>query len=164
LFGAFGAWPSVCRRAVFWFTRPQLLRTIGNAKESLLALSGRSFFSTIEIPPSCISRTFQKSRGRLATARNFGRWPVQRQLLEGDRDAGKPSRSRIASAASAWIQGSGGLWLIGGILLGLVTPFTLIVILPTNRKLLAPGRLVRYQALAQRAETELFSVLQSAFR
>ena len=42
------------------------------------------------------------------------------------------------SATGAWLQGSGGLWLIGGILLGLVIPFTLIVILPTNRKLLAP--------------------------
>jgi hypothetical protein len=42
------------------------------------------------------------------------------------------------SATGAWMQGSGGLWLMGGILLGLVIPFTLIVILPTNRKLLAP--------------------------
>jgi hypothetical protein len=30
-------------------------------------------------------------------------------------------------------------WLIGGVLLGLVIPFTLIVILPTNRKLLSPS-------------------------
>ena len=43
------------------------------------------------------------------------------------------------SATGAWMRGAGGLWLIGGILLGLVIPFTLIVILPTNRKLLAPG-------------------------
>jgi hypothetical protein len=42
------------------------------------------------------------------------------------------------SATGAWMRGAGGLWLIGGILLGLVIPFTLIVILPTNRKLLAP--------------------------
>jgi Domain of unknown function (DUF1772) len=42
------------------------------------------------------------------------------------------------SAMGAWMHGAGGLWLIGGILLGLVIPFTLIVILPTNRKLLAP--------------------------
>jgi hypothetical protein len=35
------------------------------------------------------------------------------------------------------MQGAGPLWLTGGILLGLVIPFTLIVILPTNRKLLA---------------------------
>ena len=44
----------------------------------------------------------------------------------------------LLSATGAWIQGSGGLWLIGGILLGLVIPFTLLVVLPTNRKLLAP--------------------------
>jgi hypothetical protein len=42
------------------------------------------------------------------------------------------------SATGAWIQGAGGLWLVGGILLGLVILFTLIVILPTNRRLLAP--------------------------
>jgi hypothetical protein len=41
------------------------------------------------------------------------------------------------SATGAWMQGAGPLWLTGGILLGLVIPFTLIVILPTNRKLLA---------------------------
>ena len=40
------------------------------------------------------------------------------------------------SAAGAWLTGAGLMWLITGILLGLVIPFTLIVILPTNRKLL----------------------------
>jgi hypothetical protein len=44
----------------------------------------------------------------------------------------------LLSATSACVLGAGGLWLIGGILLGLVIPFTLIVILPTNRKLLSP--------------------------
>src|ERR1700722_6096544 len=38
----------------------------------------------------------------------------------------------------AWIAGHELGWLIGGILLGLVIPFTLIVILPTNQKLLSP--------------------------
>jgi len=42
------------------------------------------------------------------------------------------------SATGAWILGAGGFWLIGSILLGLVIPFTFIVILPTNRKLLNP--------------------------
>jgi hypothetical protein len=42
------------------------------------------------------------------------------------------------SATGAWILGAGGFWLIGSILLGLVIPFTFIVILPTNRKLLSP--------------------------
>jgi len=42
------------------------------------------------------------------------------------------------TAMGAWIAGRELGWLIGGILLGLVIPFTLIVILPTNRKLLSP--------------------------
>jgi hypothetical protein len=39
-------------------------------------------------------------------------------------------------AIGAWILGAGVHWLAGGILLGLIIPFTLIVILPTNRRLL----------------------------
>ena len=42
-------------------------------------------------------------------------------------------------AIGAWILGAGVHWLAGGILLGLVIPFTLIVILPTNRRLLSPA-------------------------
>ena len=39
------------------------------------------------------------------------------------------------SAICAWILRAGTLWLLGGVLF----PFTLIVILPTNRKLLSPS-------------------------
>lgn len=39
----------------------------------------------------------------------------------------------------AWLQGSGGGWLVGGLLLGALVPFTLVVIMPTNRRLLDPG-------------------------
>ena len=41
-------------------------------------------------------------------------------------------------AVAAWLSGSSLGWLIGGILLGAVIPFTLIVIFPTNKKLLDP--------------------------
>lgn len=40
------------------------------------------------------------------------------------------------SAAAAWLMGSSFLWLAGGIVLLSVIPFTLIVILPTNKQLL----------------------------
>lgn len=43
------------------------------------------------------------------------------------------------ASVGAWLLGAGGYWLAGGILLGLVIPFTLIVILPTNRMLLNPN-------------------------
>jgi uncharacterized membrane protein len=40
----------------------------------------------------------------------------------------------------AWLAGGGALWLVAGLLIGSVVPFTLLIILPTNHALLAPGR------------------------
>ena len=40
----------------------------------------------------------------------------------------------------AWWQGSGGLWLLGALLLFTVIPFTLLRIMPVNNQLLTPGR------------------------
>ncbi len=45
----------------------------------------------------------------------------------------------LVAAFLAWIQGGGTVVLVGGALLGSVIPFTLVVILPTNRRLLDPG-------------------------
>jgi len=43
------------------------------------------------------------------------------------------------AASGAWLTGSSFWWLIGGAVLVAVIPFTLIVILPTNKKLLDPS-------------------------
>jgi Anthrone oxygenase len=43
------------------------------------------------------------------------------------------------SAVAAWTQGSPTPVLIAGLLLGVLIPFTLIVILPTNKRLLDAG-------------------------
>jgi hypothetical protein len=43
------------------------------------------------------------------------------------------------AAAAAWSTGRGSLCLLGAILLGSVIPFTLIVILPINQRLLDPS-------------------------
>jgi uncharacterized membrane protein len=45
----------------------------------------------------------------------------------------------LVAALAAWVQGRGLTVLIGGLLLGVVIPFTLVVILPTNKRLLDPG-------------------------
>jgi hypothetical protein len=45
----------------------------------------------------------------------------------------------FTAALVAWIQGRGVLVLVGGLLLGAVIPFTLLVLLPTNKRLLDPG-------------------------
>ena len=44
------------------------------------------------------------------------------------------------AGVGAWLFGGGILWLIGAVLIGLVVPFTFIVVMPTNHHLLAPGR------------------------
>lgn len=41
----------------------------------------------------------------------------------------------FACAVVAWLAGSNVWWLVGGLSLGFVVPFTLVVIMPTNRRL-----------------------------
>jgi uncharacterized membrane protein len=43
------------------------------------------------------------------------------------------------AATIAWLMGGSPWWLVGGLLLVSVIPFTLIVIMPTNKRLLDPG-------------------------
>lgn len=43
------------------------------------------------------------------------------------------------AALATWMQGRGASVLVAGLLLGAAIPFTLVVILPTNKRLLDPG-------------------------
>lgn len=43
----------------------------------------------------------------------------------------------LLSAIAAWLAAASFWWLVAGVLLGLVIPFTLVVILPTNKRLLS---------------------------
>src|SRR5467141_1475609 len=45
----------------------------------------------------------------------------------------------LVSSIAAWLAGASFLWVVAGLLLGSVIPFTLIVILPTNKQLLSPA-------------------------
>jgi hypothetical protein len=46
----------------------------------------------------------------------------------------------LLCGGASWLLGSGMAWLASGLVLGAVVPFTLIVIMPTNRRLLEPTR------------------------
>ena len=46
----------------------------------------------------------------------------------------------FVAGCTAWFLGGGPAWLIAAILIGVVVPFTLFVVKPTNDKLLAPER------------------------
>jgi len=45
----------------------------------------------------------------------------------------------LVSSVAAWLAGATFWWVIAGILLGSVIPFTLLVIFPTNKQLLNPA-------------------------
>jgi hypothetical protein len=45
----------------------------------------------------------------------------------------------LLAGVVAWHQGAGVGWLVWGLLLGGLVPFTVFVIMPTNRRLLDPG-------------------------
>jgi uncharacterized membrane protein len=53
------------------------------------------------------------------------------------------------AATGAWWLHAGRVWLMGGVLIGAVAPFTLVVIFPTNKKLLDPS-LDRNSEIAER--------------
>lgn len=46
----------------------------------------------------------------------------------------------FVSGVSAWLLGAGFMWFIASVIILAVVPVTLVVIYPTNTKLLAPGR------------------------
>ena len=58
----------------------------------------------------------------------------------------------LLSSVAAWLAGASFWWLVAGVLLGSVIPFTLIAILPTNKQLLDPT-LDRPSAEAERLLT-----------
>ena len=45
----------------------------------------------------------------------------------------------FAEATLAWLNGAGAGWLVGGLFLGAPIPFTLLVVLSTNKQLLDPS-------------------------
>lgn len=49
----------------------------------------------------------------------------------------------LTSGVAAWLLGAGIGWLFAALLVGAVVPFTFVVIMPTNNRLLAPDRDLR---------------------
>src|SRR5688572_6914024 len=57
------------------------------------------------------------------------------QLSESDRHAGVVGVAGSLLAIAAWLTGAGLVWLLAGLVLGSVVPFTLLVMWPTNKRL-----------------------------
>jgi Domain of unknown function (DUF1772) len=75
---------------------------------------------------------------RVSCGRASGGHGVEAQLQAGNADAGPLALiGSVAALMAWWLQGSAA-WLVGGSLFLSVVPFTLIVILLTNRQLESP--------------------------
>jgi Domain of unknown function (DUF1772) len=46
----------------------------------------------------------------------------------------------LTTGLASWWMGGGVVWAIAALLIGAVVPFTFVGIMPTNKRLLAPGR------------------------
>ena len=46
----------------------------------------------------------------------------------------------FVTGTATWLLGAGIWWFVAALLIGAVVPFTFIVVMPTNHKLLSPGR------------------------
>ena len=46
----------------------------------------------------------------------------------------------FVTGSAAWLLGADVWWLVAALVMGAVVPFTFVVVMPTNHKLLAPGR------------------------
>ena len=46
----------------------------------------------------------------------------------------------LLAGAAAWLMGAGAWWLAAALLIGFVVPFTFVIIMPTNHRLLEQGR------------------------
>src|SRR5262244_487849 len=81
----------------------------------------------------------------LAVSLDASRAGSSRRLLVGKMTRsvnGTTEPSRIPATSQmrpAWLSQAGRIWLVAGILLGSVVPFTLLVIFPTNKRLEDPA-------------------------
>jgi len=111
----------------------------------MLATLASSLFAGAAIYISLVEHPARLACGTELAARQFApsyrRATVMQAML---------AVTATLAGATQWFTGYGGgdplmdqgraLWLLGALIIGSVIPFTLVVIYPTNRKLLEPGR------------------------
>ena len=80
---------------------------------------------------SCVEHPARIESGAAVGVKHFAPSARRAAAMQG----GLATVGLLASLA-AWGLGAGAGWLAGGLLLGAMIPFTLIIIMPTNRRLL----------------------------
>jgi hypothetical protein len=80
---------------------------------------------------SMVEHPARQESGGMAAIKHFGPSARRAAVMQGGL-----AMVSLAAGVLAWFQGSGAGWLWGGLLFGVLVPFTLIVIMPVNRRLL----------------------------
>jgi hypothetical protein len=94
------------------------------AGAAMLFAGGALYVSLVEHP------------ARLATGPPMAVAQFRTSYPRGARLQGGLAALGTVAAIGAWLGGAPITWLAAGVLLGLVVPYTLLVVLPTNRRLL----------------------------
>jgi uncharacterized membrane protein len=100
----------------------------------VVAIVVTGLFAGASMYVSVVEHPARIESGAAAAVRHFGPSARRAAVLQGSLAV-----AGLVAAAVAWGQGAGTGWLLGGLLLGSMVPFTLIVIMPTNRRLLDPS-------------------------
>ena len=100
----------------------------------LLATVAAGLFAGAAVYVTAVEHPARVECGQLLAIKEFGPSYRRGAVMQGGLAV-----VGLLSSAVAWYQGSGVGWLVGGLLLGALVPFTLVVIMPTNRRLLDPG-------------------------
>ena len=100
----------------------------------LLATVAAGLFAGAAVYVTAVEHPARVECGQLLAIKEFGPSYRRGAVMQGGLAV-----VGLLSSAVAWYQGSGLGWLVGGLLLGALIPFTLVVIKPTNRRLLDPG-------------------------
>lgn len=100
----------------------------------LLATVAAGLFAGAAVYVTAVEHPARVECGELLAIKEFGPSYRRGAVMQGGLAV-----VGLLSSAVAWYQGSGLGWLVGGLLLGALIPFTLVVIKPTNRRLLDPG-------------------------
>ena len=105
--------------------------------------------STLEIIATLTATLFAGAALYINVAEQLGRMALEARMVVMQ---WAPSYKRAArlqaplavvsfvSGTMAWWLSGTEAWLIGALLIGVVVPFTFLVVMPTNRKLLDPNR------------------------
>src|SRR5438876_7798718 len=97
----------------------------------LVATVDAGLFAGAAIYVTAVEHPARLECGQALAVKEFGPSYRRAAVMQG----GLAALGLLAGLVT-WYQGAGRAWLVGAILLGALIPYTLLVIMPTNRRLL----------------------------